>query len=85
MRVVVVYREQSEHSRAVREFVHDYENRTGHKIETIDPDSVAGESFCRAYDITSYPTLVAVTDNNIMQQMWPGLPLPTIMEVSYYA
>lgn len=84
MRVVMVYREKSEHRMAVETFLHDFKFQTGHEIEVIDPDTRAGASFCRAQDIVEYPTLVAVAPDDSMVQMWRGLPLPTISEVSYY-
>lgn len=85
MRVVAVFRERSEYSRSVEEFMHDFEARTGRHIEALDPDSLEGQSFCQAYGIMSYPTLIAVADDSTMQHWWEGLPLPTIMEVSFYA
>ena len=85
MRVVTVYKDNSDHARAVIDFVHDFKYQTGRDIETLDPDSLAGDQFCKAYDIVMYPTVIALADDSTMQQMWSGLPLPTIMEVSYYA
>lgn len=84
MRVVVVYRDESEYARAVVSFLHDFSRQTGHILEELDPDTVDGESFCRAYDIVEYPTIVALSDDGQVQNMWRGVPLPTISEVSYY-
>lgn len=85
MRVVVVYRDNSEQARDVIDYLHDFKQRTGRDLDTLDPDSIEGEQFCRAYDIVEYPTVIAVADNAVMQNMWRGLPLPTISELSYYA
>lgn len=85
MKVVVVYKENSDQARAVIDFMHDFEHQTGRKIESLDPDSLDGERFCRAYDIVMYPTVIALADDSTMQQIWSGVPLPTIIEVSYYA
>lgn len=84
MRVVVVFKEDSDYARQVLEYLHDFEKQTGHSLETLDPDSVDGEQFCRAYDIVQYPTIIAVSDSAVMQNMWSGLPMPTISELSYY-
>lgn len=84
MRVVIVYRRNSDHGREVSEYLHDFSQRTGKFIEEKDPDSLDGESFCRAYDIVEYPTVVALSDENIMLNIWRGRPLPQINEVSYY-
>lgn len=85
MRVVVMYRELSEHRRPVEDFLHEFERRTGRAIETLDPDSREGTDFARTYDIVEYPTMLALSDDGQMQAMWRGLPLPTLSEVSYYA
>lgn len=85
MRTVVVYKEASDHGRAVREFLRDFEKQTGRTLEVIDPEDPTSEQFLRAYDIVEYPTVVALAADSTMQNMWRGLPLPTISEVSYYA
>lgn len=84
MKTYIVYKDQSEHGRAVTEFVHDFKFQTGLDLDLMNPESLEGESFCRAYGIVDYPTVIAVADDGQMQKMWVGLPLPTIMEVSYY-
>lgn len=85
MRVVVIYKENTDYARDVATFLHDFEHQTGHKLELIDPDSSDGTQFCRTYDIVQYPTIIALSDDGLMQNTWNGLPLPTISEVSYYA
>ena len=84
MRVVVVYRPESDHARAVTDFLRDFSRQTGRVLEEINPDSAAGNSFCEVYDIVEYPTIVVLSDGGQMQSMWRGLPLPTISEVSFY-
>lgn len=85
MRTFIVYREQSDHARAVDTFMHDFTRQTGRVIEVIDPETREGARVCEVYDIVEYPSLVALDDNGILQNIWRGLPLPTISEVSYYA
>lgn len=85
MRVIVVYKEDSEHARAVTDFLRDFTRQTGRTIETLDPDTKDGADFCRVYDIVEYPTMLAISDDSQLQNSWRGLPLPTISEVSYYA
>lgn len=84
MRVAVVYKYESDHARAVLDFLREFERQTGHKIEEINPETPAGEQTCRAYDIVEYPTMIAISDGGDLQNMWRGLPLPTISEVSFY-
>ena len=84
MRVVVVYKQQTDYARRVDEFLVDFKRLTGHDLETLDPEHPDGISFCEAYDIVEYPSIVAIADNGQMQNLWRGLPLPTLSEVSYY-
>ena len=85
MRIVVVYRDASDHGREVREYIDDFERQTGLKIEQINPDDGRNQFFLQAYDIVEYPTIVALSADSRLQAMWRGLPLPLISEVSYYA
>jgi hypothetical protein len=85
MKVVIVYKNESDHARPVLDFLRDFERQTGRTIETLDPETIEGELFCGAYDIVEYPTTIALSDSSAMQNMWTGLPLPTISEVSFYA
>lgn len=85
MRTIVIYREQSEHARAVETFMHDFVRQTGKVIESVSPDTLEGSGMMVAYDLVELPSVVAVDDNGAVQNLWRGVPLPTISEVSYYA
>ena len=84
MRVLVLYKEQTDYARQVSDYINDFKRQTGHELETLDPESPDGVSFCTTYDILEFPTLVALSDDGQLQNSWRGLPLPTISEVSYY-
>ena len=84
MRVVVIYKEETDYARQVTDYMRDFERQTGHKLEELNPESKDGISFTGAYDIMEFPTVVALSDDGRLQSMWRGLPLPTISEVSYY-
>lgn len=84
MRVVVIYRDASDHGRAVTDFLREYTRRTGRELETISPDTADGMQLCRTYDVVEYPSVVATSNDGKMLQLWRGLPLPLINEVSYY-
>lgn len=84
MRVVVVWRDNTEYARTVTTFLDDFARQTGAVLEELDPDTKEGESFCRAYDIVEYPSVIALSNDGQMQQLWKGPVLPTISEVSYY-
>lgn len=84
MSVMVFYRENSEYAREVSGYLKDFERRTAKTLDVVDPDSRRGADLCRIYDIVEYPTIVATMEDGQMRNMWRGLPLPTIDEVSYY-
>jgi hypothetical protein len=84
MRTIVIYKSETDYAREVSDYLRDFSRQTGHELETLDPDTVDGASFCRTYDIVEYPSVVALSDDGNLQNLWRGLPLPTISEVSYY-
>ncbi len=84
MRIVMVYKDATDYARQVTDYLSDFTRQTGRELETLDPDTPEGTMFCRTYDIVEYPTLIALSDDSVMQNTWRGLPLPTISEVSYY-
>lgn len=85
MRAVIVYKEESDHAREVIDYLHDFERRTGKKLEEIDPEKRENIGFIEAYDVVEYPTILALADDGRVLNTWRGRPLPTINEVSYYA
>lgn len=85
MRIVVVYRDASDHGREVREYIDYFERQTGLKIEQINPNDGRNQFFLQAYDIVEYPTILAIADDGRLLQMWCGRPLPLFDEVAYYA
>lgn len=85
MRIVVVYKDYSDHGREVREYIEDFERQTDLKVEVMDPDSGRNEFFLRAYDVVEYPTILAITDEGRLLQQWRGKPLPLFDEIAYYA
>lgn len=80
----MIYKPVSEHARAVEEFLHDFEKRTGRRLAVIDPETKEGTELCQLYDIVEYPSVIARSDDGQLLHGWHGLPLPTINEVSYY-
>lgn len=85
MKVMIIYRTESDYARSVIDFMRDIKRQTGYELEEVSPDTREGNRICRDYSIVEYPTIVAVNSEGMMQNMWRGLPLPTISEVGYYA
>ena len=84
MRTVVITKQNMDYTRSVDMFMGDFKRQTGRDLEVLDPESREGELFCRTYDIVEYPTIIALSGEGHMQNMWRGKILPTISEVSYY-
>lgn len=84
MRVVIIWRDESEYGRSVTEWLREIEYRTGRALESFSPDEPEGESICRAYDVTMYPTILAIDHDGKLLQEWRGEMLPRIDDVSYY-
>jgi hypothetical protein len=84
VRTIIVYKDETDYARTVTDYLRDFKRQTGHDIETLNPDTAEGASFCRTYDIVEYPSVIAMSDDGHMQNLWRGLPMPTISEVSYY-
>lgn len=85
MKTYIIYKEESDHARAVTDFMRDFERQTGKTLAVIDPETREGAGFCSTYDIVEYPTLVALDDNGVLQNVWRGTNFPTLSELSYYA
>ncbi len=84
MRVVCVWRRESDYGRMVEEWIEGFERLTGREIETINPDTRDGIDFCRAYDVVEYPTILALRDDGAVVAVWKGKMLPLFDEVSYW-
>lgn len=84
MRVVCVWRRESDYGRAVEEWLTEFAKRTGEEIENMNPDTREGAGFCRVYDVVEYPTILALDDNGAVLASWQGKMLPTFDEVSYW-
>lgn len=85
MRVVCVWRDREDYSRAVEEWMTEFERRTGKEIESISPDGRDGAGFCEAYDVVEYPTIMALREDGGVAAVWKGRELPLFDEVAYWA
>jgi hypothetical protein len=86
MKVLILYRPNSEHARTIEEFVHDFEREHGQKaIELISLDTLKGSTTAALYDITQYPALMVLANDGRLVRFWQGEELPLMSEVGYYA
>jgi hypothetical protein len=85
MKVVIVYRPDSEHARAIDTFIHDFGSRNSSiKIEVVDVDGRDGIAMVSLYDIMDYPAILAMAEDGSVLNMWEGSDLPLIDEVASY-
>lgn len=85
MRVVCIWRRESDYGRMVEEWIREFERRTGGEMESVDPDTREGEGLCRAYDVVEYPTILALGDDGRVLDSWRGENLPRFDEVGYWS
>lgn len=86
MRLVVLYRPESEYSRIVEEFVHDYKRtHEGEKMEVLNVDSRDGSATASLYDVMQQPAILALRDDGSILRSWEGNSMPLMSEVAAYA
>jgi hypothetical protein len=85
MKVLVLYRPDSEHARAVEAFMRDFEHRhAGEHIEPLNVDSRDGIAAISLYDVMQYPAILALRDDGSVLRSWEGNNLPLMDEVAFY-
>ena len=86
MKVLILYRPNSEHARITEEFIHNYRERhEPAQLQTMDIDSREGSTQAKLYDIVQYPAIVASMDDGTPLKVWQGATLPLMDEVAAYA
>ncbi len=85
MKVLMLYRPESEFARGAEEYVREFERRTSKTIEKMDIDSPQGVNLQQVYQVMDHPAFLALSDDGGLLQAWSGRPLPLINEVSAYA
>jgi hypothetical protein len=85
MKVIVLYRPQSEHGHQVEEFIDNYKAAgSTSKIEIVNIDTRDGNSIAMLYDVTQYPAILVVRDDGMLQKLWEGMNLPRVDDVEGY-
>lgn len=85
MRVVILYRNDSDKYPAVRTFLGDFARQyPDRKIEGIDPDSGEGVKIAESYGLMEFPAVMVLTDTGNVVKQWNG-SLPSMSEVAYFA
>lgn len=85
MKVLVLYRPNSEHARSIEEFLHEFGRRNpSDRIETIDIDTRDGTATATLYDVMAYPAVLALGDDGRELKRWVGEEMPLLDELAYY-
>lgn len=86
MKVLVLYRPNSEHGRLVEDFIRDYK-RAGHNghMEALNIDTREGAAMASVYDVMEYPGIIVIRDDGSVLRAWQGSQLPMQNEVAAYA
>jgi hypothetical protein len=87
MRIVVLYRPNSEQARRLEEYVTDFQRfHPGANIEVLNIDSVLGGEKSQLYGVMEHPAMLALKDDGQVQQQWEGIDkLPVMNDLAYYA
>ncbi len=87
VKLLILYRPNSEHESEVESYVRDFQRRyeVGRKIEMISLNTRDGAATASLYDVVSYPAILVLGDDGSMAAFWQGMPLPLMDEVAGYA
>lgn len=86
MKVLVLYRPNSEHGRLVEEFIHDFQARHQQThLEVLNIDTRDGSATATLYDVMQYPAILVLQTDGYVQKIWEGEQLPLMEEVVSYA
>lgn len=84
MKVVILYRPNSENSRIVEDFAREFAQRyMDKKLELVSIDTRDGSATATLYDVMKYPTVLALADDGQVIHEWQD-SMPLLNEVSYY-
>jgi hypothetical protein len=87
MKILVLYRPESEHSRIVEDFVRDLQHRIADaRLEVLNIDSRDGSATASLYDVMQYPAVLVLQNDGYLSKFWQGIEVPPLLdEVAGYA
>lgn len=82
MKFVILWREKSDHARAVIEFV-EMMRRTypDKKPEMVELETRRGADVAQYYYVDRYPAVIVATSDGHVLGQWQGLPMPLVDQV----
>jgi hypothetical protein len=87
VKLLILYRPESEHATTVESFVRDFQSRyeAGRRLELVSLNTRDGAATASLYDVMSYPAILALANDGSVLNMWQGTPMPLMDEVAGYA
>jgi 3-deoxy-D-manno-octulosonic acid (KDO) 8-phosphate synthase len=86
MRILILYRPNSEHGRLIEEFIHDFQSRhESTHLEVLSIDTREGNAIATLYDVMQYPAILVTQNDGSVQKAWQGDSLPLMDEIAAYA
>lgn len=70
MKVIILYRPNSEHGTQVETFAHDFKKiHNADRLQVIDVDTMDGTSIASLYDVMQFPAVLALSDDGAILRM----------------
>jgi len=88
MKVLVLYKPNSEHARKVEIFLHDLQKQHDvdqSSLKILDVDSREGIELAKIYDVMSTPAIIVTDNNGGYVNSWAGEELPLMRDVAAYS
>ena len=87
VKLLILYRPDSEHATDVEAFVRDFQQRydVGRKLEMLSLNTRDGAATASLYDVMTYPAILVLANDGSVINMWQGVPMPLMDEVAGYA
>lgn len=85
MKVLVLYRPNSEHARIVEDFIENMKSQMhAPDLDILNIDTREGSSMASLYDIMSYPAILVLQTDGSLLKSWEGDMMPLTDEVVGY-
>lgn len=87
MKVLVLYRPNSEHRRSIESFIRDFRYQheaSASNLDVVDVDTRDGVATASLYDVVKYPAVLVLADDGQVLRSWEGENLPLMEELAGY-
>lgn len=85
--MLVLYRPNSEHGRAIESFIRDFRYQhesNADMLDVLNVDTRDGVAMASLYDVMQYPAILILADDGQLMKSWEGDTLPLMDEVAGY-